>query len=108
MASPIDLVREHFASLGTKRIEVPEWKLTVFSTPVTLAEKNRLYRKSRENDMELLVDVLVMKATNANGEKLFTIEDRPTLLTKADSNVIGRVANAILADESPKVEELKN
>ena len=58
--------------------------------------------------MELLVDVLVMKATNANGEKLFTIEDRPTLLTKADSNVIGRVANAILADESPKVEELKN
>ena len=38
----IDLVREHFASLGTKKIEVPEWKLTIHATPVTLAEKARL------------------------------------------------------------------
>lgn len=104
----IDLVREHFASLGTKRIEVPEWKLVVYSTPVTLAEKNKLYRKSRENDMELLVDILVMKASNENGEKLFSMDNKITLLNKADSNVVARVANAILSDEAPSAEELKN
>lgn len=104
----IDLVREHFASLGTKRIEVPEWKLTVFATPVTLAEKNKLYRKSRENDMELLVDILILKATNEQGEKLFTADNKITLLNKADSNVIARVANTILSDEAPSAEELKN
>lgn len=104
----IDLVREHFASLGTKRIEVPEWKLTIFSTPVTLAEKNKLYRKSRENDMELLVDVLIAKATNEKGEKLFDVDHRLTLLNKADSNIIARVANAILSDEAPKADDLKN
>lgn len=104
----IDLVREHFASLGTKRIEVPEWKLVIHSTPVTLAEKNKLYRKSRENDMELLVDLLIMKATNEQGEKLFNIDHKITLLNKADSGVVARVANAILSDEAPKFDELKN
>jgi hypothetical protein len=58
--------------------------------------------------MELLVDILIMKATDENGVKLFTIEHKPTLLNKADSNVVGRIANAILADEAPKVDELKN
>lgn len=104
----IELVREHFASLGTRKIEVPEWKLTVYAAPVTLAEKNRLYKKSRESDMELLVDLLIMKASDANGKKLFTIDDKPTLMNRADSNVVGRVANAILADDAPKVDELKN
>jgi hypothetical protein len=104
----IDLVREHFTSLGTKRIEVPEWKMVIFSAPVTLGEKNRLYKKSKENDMELLVDILIMKAADESGNKLFTIEHRPTLLNKADSNIVARIANAILADESPKAEELKN
>ena len=104
----IDLVREHFASLGTRKIEVPEWKLTIYATPVTLSEKNRLYRKSKESDMELLADVIVMKAQNEKGEKLFTIEHKPTLLNKADSNIVARVANAILAADSPDVAELKN
>ena len=104
----IDLVREHFVSLGTKRIEVPEWKLTIYSTPVTLSEKNKLYRKSRDNDMELLVDVLILKATDAEGKKLFDIDHKPTLLNKADSNVIARIANSIISTEAPTVEELKN
>jgi hypothetical protein len=104
----IDLVREHFNSLGVKKIEVPEWKLTIHSTPVTLAEKNKLYRKSRESDIELLVDILILKATNEQGEKLFNIDHKPTLLNKADSNVVARIANAILSESAPKADELKN
>jgi hypothetical protein len=104
----IDLVKEHFASLGTKKIEVPEWKLTIYASPVTLAEKNRLYRKSRDSDMELLVDIVILKACDANGQKLFTLDHKITLLNRADSNVLARVANAILADEAPKAEQLGN
>jgi len=104
----IDLVREHFSSLASKRIEVPEWKITVFAAPMTLAEKNKLYKKSRENDMELLVDILIMKAQDENGKKLFEVDHRLTLLNKADSNVVARVANAILNDDAPKADELKN
>jgi hypothetical protein len=104
----IDRIKEHFSSLGTKKIEVPEWKLTVYATPVTLSEKNRLYRKSRDSDMELLVDILIMKACDESGQKLFTLDHKITLLNRADSNVLARVANAILSDEAPKAEELGN
>ena len=104
----IDLVREHFNSLGTKRIEVPEWKLVIFFSPMTLAEKNRVYKKSVASDMDLLVDILIMKATDEAGKKLFTIEHRPTLLNKADSNVVARVANEMISSDSPKADELKN
>jgi hypothetical protein len=54
------------------------------------------------------VDILIMKATDEHGVKLFTVEHKQTLLNKADSNVVGRVANAILADDAPKVDDLKN
>lgn len=108
MSSAIDLVREHFASLGTRFIEVPEWKLTIFAAPVTLAEKNRLYRKAKDSDMELLVDVLILKATDQKGEKLFRPEDKIILLNGASSNVVARVANAILAEAAPTADELKN
>jgi len=33
----IDLVREHFASLFTRKIDVPEWALVVHPSAVTLA-----------------------------------------------------------------------
>jgi hypothetical protein len=104
----IDLVREHFTALGTRSIEIPEWKLTIYSTPVTLAEKNRLYRKAKDNDMELLVDVLISKATDKDGNKLFNVDHRMTLLHKADSNLIAKAANFILSEAAPSVEELKN
>ena len=104
----IDLVREHFAALGTRSIEIPEWKLTIYSTPVTLAEKNRLYRKAKESDMELLVDVLILKATDKDGNKLFNADHKMTLLHKADSNLIARAANFILSEAAPSVDELKN
>jgi hypothetical protein len=58
--------------------------------------------------MELLVDILILKATDADGKKLFDIDHKPTLLNKADSNVIARVANAIISTQAPTVEELKN
>jgi hypothetical protein len=104
----IDLVREHFTALGTRSVEIPEWKLTIYSTPVTLAEKNRLYRKAKDNDMELLVDVLILKATDKDGNKLFNVDHRMTLLHKADSNLIAKAANFILSEAAPSVEELKN
>jgi hypothetical protein len=104
----IDLVREHFNSLGNKRIEVPEWKLVIYASPMTLSEKNRVYKKSVASDMDLLVDILIMKATDENGKKLFTIDNRLTLLNKADSNVVSRVANEIVSSEAPSLDELKN
>tara|TARA_R110000868_G_scaffold29905_1_gene111294 strand:- start:484 stop:813 length:330 start_codon:yes stop_codon:yes gene_type:complete len=109
MSEAIDRVRAHFDSISkSKRIEVPEWEMTIFSSPVTLSEKNRLFKKGSEGNLELLVDVLVMKACDETGKKMFDISDRPTFLNHADSTVIGRVAAEIMDSNSPKGDELKN
>lgn len=109
MSDAIDRVRAHFDSISTaKRIEVPEWGMTIFCTPVTLAEKARLFKKGAEGNIELLVDVLLLKATDEKGAKLFDVSDRPTFLNRADSNVIGRVASEIMGTDGPKGDELKN
>ena len=50
--SVIDRAKSHFESLGTQSIEVPEWKdddgkpTVIYWNPITLAEKNRLLKKS--------------------------------------------------------------
>ena len=91
----IDLVREHFNSLGTKRIEVPEWKLVIYSAPMTLAEKNRVYKKSVASDMDLLVDILIMKATDEAGKKLLT-----TNSTRRQSNFLYANKNKLTSPRS--------
>ena len=76
--SVIDIAKSHFENLGTQSIEVPEWKdedgkpTVLYWNPITLSEKNKLLRKSDTlNDVSLLADVLLMKALDKDGNKVF-------------------------------------
>ena len=48
----IDSAKSHFESLGVQSIEVEEWKdeagnpIVIYWTPITLSEKNKLFKKS--------------------------------------------------------------
>lgn len=111
MSEAISKITSHFEALGTRVIEVPEWGLTIYSTPVTVAERNRIYSKGGgDNDFELLVRILIEKARNEKGEKLFTIADKAVLIQKADSSVLIRVATEIMSgpQNAPGFDELKN
>jgi uncharacterized membrane protein len=55
--------------------------------------------------MTMLAYVLIYKALDENGEKIFSLEDKQALLTKVDRNVLIRVSNEIMAEEAP--EEVK-
>lgn len=101
-------ITSHFDALGTREIRVPEWELTIHATPVTVAERQRIFAGLKgENDYELCVRVLLEKARDAEGKKLFTLADKPTLLQRADSAVVIRVAAEILSG-GPDSGELKN
>ena len=104
-----DRVKTHFETLKTITIEVPEWKdetdnaSIFYSEPLTLEEKNKIFQKSNNfQDLTVLVDLLIMKlqVKNDKGEltKAFQAEDKFYLRKKADSNVIAKIANQILAD----------
>ncbi len=116
--SVIDRVKNHFETLKTITIEVPEWKdetdnaSIFYSEPLTLEEKNKIFQKSNNfQDLTVLVDLLIMKlqVKNDKGElkKAFQPEDKFSLRKKADSNVIATIANRILADTNYEEAEKK-
>jgi hypothetical protein len=109
MSDAISRITEHFNSLGIRKLDVPEWGMTIYSTPVTVAERTRIYRNSKgDNDYETVVEILLVKSLDEKGAKLFTAADKPALLQKADSNVCIRVAAWLMSSDTPKADELKN
>jgi len=99
--SVIDRVKEHFESKGVKTIEVAEWgeegkPLVIYCKPFTMAEKRNLFKGARTDDLSVLVDAIVLKAKDANGDKLFKIDDKKTLMNSADPEIIARVATEML------------
>jgi hypothetical protein len=110
--SVIDIAKSHFESLGIQSIEVPEWKdddgkpIIVYWNPITLSEKNKLFRKSDNMlDASILADIVVMKAIDKEGNKLFKAEDKLVLMHKVDSDVLSKVATSMVQAIHP--EEVK-
>tara|TARA_R100000231_G_scaffold138406_2_gene116689 strand:+ start:1738 stop:2079 length:342 start_codon:yes stop_codon:yes gene_type:complete len=108
----IDRAKSHFESLGVQSIEVPEWQdeqgnpTTIYWQPITLAEKKKLFNKTENlNDAGLLADVVVMKALDKDGNKLFSLEDKLALNHKVDSDVLSKIAVAMV--QTPSAEDLK-
>lgn len=105
-------ITAHFDAIGTRKISVPEWQLDFYVTPVTIAERSRIYAGSKgDDDYEVLVKVLITKARDAEGKPIFTLADKATLLQRADSAVVIRIAYEIMAGgpkPPPSADELKN
>lgn len=95
--SAIDKVKAHWDSIsGVQSLDVPEWQMTVYFSPLTMQEAQRLVKvNDREGPLAAGVDTLIMKCLDAQGERLFTIADKPIFMRKADRRVIERIVNAI-------------
>jgi len=107
--SIIDSAKSHFESLGVQSIEVPEWKDTdgkpsvIYWNPINLYEKNMLFKKSDNmSDVSILADILVLKGLDKDGNKLFKAEDKLALMYKVDSDVLSRVATAMVSAINPE------
>jgi hypothetical protein len=111
--SAIDQVKAHFSRLSVRAIEVPEWgedgkPLVMYVKPTTLAEKATLYQIGEDHGMaQKNAHNIVMKALNAQGEKLFSIEDKHALMHEADAGVVLRVVLEINAAPTPEQIEKK-
>ena len=110
--SVIDIAKSHFDNIGVQSMEVFEWKdengkpVTLYWNPITLLEKNRLLKKSDTlNDIAILADVIVMKALDKDGKKVFKLEDKQTLMNSADPNILQHIAQKMV--EVPSIDELK-
>lgn len=104
----IDSAKKHFTDLGMQRAEVPEWgedgkPLVVYWKPITLEEKQRLQTiGERDGYVARLADALIMKAIDANGAKLFTLDDKFALRHGVDPDVMARLVIQMMASPGAK------
>ncbi len=108
----IDRVKAQFESLGIKKIEVAEWgeegkPLIIYCSPFTLGEKRNLFKGAKNDDLAVLVDAIVLKAKDSEGNKIFKLDDKLVLLNNADPSVIARVSKDILSSTSYEEAEKK-
>jgi hypothetical protein len=91
--------KAHMAGHETRSIDIPEWDCTIYWRPVTLNEREEVRRRSINQGMaEGQVHLIVLKALDRDGHKLFDADDKRVLGNLADSGVVSRVANAISND----------
>lgn len=101
--------RDDLESRGRGRIEVPEWSVdgvpaVIYFKPFTMADQFDItsYRKD-DGPHYGMVRAIILKAEDAYGQRLFTLEQERVFLQASASVVVARVANAIMA--GPKVED---
>lgn len=91
-----------------RHIEVAEWgepgsPEKVYFGPLLAGELNRIQRKHpsflQSASFEAMVELIVLKAENGQGEKLFTLEDKPILM-REQVEVISRVAAEMMSSAS--------
>lgn len=106
----LDKIRAHYAA-GEQgmSLEVPEWGCTIWRRPLTIQQKEELFRLAKGSNADLLSWAIVKLALDESGDKLFDMSARKTLLDNADGDVVAKVGNWLLlppGQELPLGEEV--
>lgn len=95
-------------------VEVPEWgegddPLRLYFTPVTARDIDKIQRKYpnflTNATIGAMVDMLIVKCENENGDPAFTLEDKPILMNEPIgliSHVFGKAFSAADVEEHEK------
>jgi len=106
-----DGVREHFSTLETQIIEVPEWGLVgdkaIYCKPFNMLEKQEIFEVASGTDLIVVIDVIIEKALTKDGDKMFNATHVLAFKTKADTNVIADVATKIMGTGNDNIDENK-
>jgi hypothetical protein len=100
--SVLDRVKAHAESLGRKQVEVPEWidddgnPTIIYCKPIVMFEMRKWWAGINKDDVSIFVDIIIAKAEDAEGQKMFTLEDKQPLLRKAEYSVLARVAGEMI------------
>jgi len=98
-----------------RTIEVPEWgednsPLILYASAITAGDINKLQRKHKNflNDMTVdgMVDLIIMKAETKDGQKAFTLEDKPFLMSEV--SIIAELSAKMFGETVSVEEQEKN
>jgi len=110
--SPIQRAQKHFQGriAGTlKKYHVQEWDLDVYFREITsLRLESQVVELAQQGkNVEALVVTIINKALDENGNPLFTMGDKSTLLNEADPSVVLSLARILNGGDLPTVEDIE-
>ena len=104
-------IKDHFSTLETQIIEVPEWGLVgdkaIYCKPFNMLEKAKIFKGATNTDLVVLIDVIIEKALTKDGDKMFNATHVLAFKTKADTNVIAEVSTKIMGTGNVDIEDSK-
>ena len=102
----LDKIKTHFSSQERMHFYVPEWDQDVYMTPLSIREQEQISSRAKDNPMQIAVYGLILKAQDKDGEKLFGLDDKVTLLNNVSFKTVEKIISALLisgdTDESEK------
>lgn len=83
-------------------IHVEAWDETLYVKPLTCGDMSKLQRKHpdflSQMSAESMVDLIILKCLDQEGEKAFSLDDK-ALLLRESMNVIASIAASILGSQ---------
>ena len=111
MSKVLDAAKAHFKEIlagGLKGpIEVPEWNTQIYYKPATtFQQESKIVELTQAGKtVEALVESLIMRSLDAEGNPLFTKADKPELMRFVDPAVIMRVMAEMNDPDTQRVVE---
>jgi len=105
MTKLIENAVEHFKGKELRKMEVPEWDVTVYAKNLTLDDKAKMLRRADSDNTDYLIYALIFGLADDQGEPVFTIEDRLALRGRADPDIVTRLATFVLTADSESEED---
>ncbi|MEL0003629.1 MAG: hypothetical protein VW620_11500 [Rhodospirillales bacterium] len=110
--SAIQRAKIHYQNQPIREIQVPEWAdddgnpFIFYVKPFTLQDQGRLQFAIRDqSEADALAEVLILKALDDEGNKVFQIGDKIDLRQNVDATVLARIANQIIGGTTEELEK---
>ena len=96
----LEKIKTHFSSQERVHFYVPEWDQDVWMSPLSLREQDKINARAKDSPFQLAVYALIMKAEDEQGELLFSLDDKVTLLNNVSFQTVERIINAMFVQGS--------
>jgi hypothetical protein len=106
----LERAKAHFSEQGRRSTHVSEWDTTIYWTPWTVSERQRLWNqvKGSKGEVEINARALIMKAEDKDGKNLFTRDNLMDLLNGVDAAVVDRIGLEMLGQDLTVEQAEKN
>jgi hypothetical protein len=93
----LEKIKTHFSSQERVHFYVPEWEQDIYMTPLSLREQDKINARGKESPYQIAVYALILKAEDEQGEKLFGLDDKVTLLNNVSFQTVEQIITAMFS-----------